>query len=487
MPERGKIAKRLVGRFNFSNLAVKERLRKVVVFVQRRPITSFLIALLALFLLIVLGNFLFRQKTEEAPKKAGAQPVSVYTIGQTPTVKVQAQVQKDGVIVIMAQSPGVVQDIAVKEGDTVSRGTNLVSLSTNYQGGNAPSLQRQLAQVQYQNVKDTFETQKDIIKKQKTLAEKNANNQDQLRQISSQTLSDTNNLISINNTILNTINGMLSNLAATNSAGFNNSQIFQTQQLQVSYQGAVNQLNAQSRELSYTTNTGNPPAQISNLTKDIAIKQLDVQEKSLVLSKQIAQIQLNLAFINESLMLPASPCPGIVQKVNVTIGQQVNPGTPLITIYATSANVSAMALVPRNIAQSISRLESSNLSIGSHKFAAIPFFVSSQATDGQLYSIMYAIPDELQSKLTDQGFITVEIPIGHVDSNPIVPFIPIDAVFQTQDESLVYVVKKNKAVSKKVTLGSVLGNNVEITSGLKDGDQIILNRNIIAGDKVKVE
>ena len=88
--------------------------------------------------------------------------------------------------------------------------------------------------------------------------------------------------------------------------------------------------------------------------------------------------------------------------------------------------------------------------------------------------------------LTDGSYVNVDIPVGYPDTLQTIPFVPIDSVFQTQEENIVYVVAGDKAVSRQIELGSVVGKYVEVTSGLTSGDQIILGRNVIEGDKVKI-
>ncbi len=454
--------------------------------VKKRPVTSFLFALGLLLIIIIIGDLAARPKNIPA---AEAQPkvVKVFSIGKAPTVTVQAQIQKDGVINIVAQTPGIVQNIAVKEGDSVSRGTNLVSLSSNYQGGNAASLSRQLAETQYNNVKETFDQQKGIIQKQRDLANANADNTDELRKISEKNRDDISSLISFNNGILDTLNANLQKLKDTNVGGANDSLILATQQQISSFSAANAQLNAQERGLSFSTNTDNPPTKLANITKDMTLAQLDIAEKALDLSKKISEIQLRLAQVNEAQMFPASPAFGVVQKVNVHVGQSVTPGTLLVVIYSQAGNVTANAKVTRLIAQSVSQIENSDLTVGDKTFSQTPTFVSTQATDGQLYSVIYQIPEEFRDAVSNLGFIKVEIPISSSLTNSVIPYIPLDSIYQTQESAYVYIVQNEKAESKKVDLGQVLGGNVEIKSGLSEGDQIILNRNVVAGDSVKIE
>jgi len=463
-------------------LIIRKRVSKIPVFIRRKPLSAFLISLGLLFLLMVLGNTLFKTKVSPPPQVESIKEVNLFTIGQTPHFKASAQVQKEGVIVVMAQTPAVVSQIKISQGDTVKGGQTLISLSSNYQGGNAPSLTRQLAAKQYQNIKDTFDTQKDIIGKQRQLANENANNTEELRKISVQSNDDTKALLSLNQDILSVLATDLDNQIKNNAAP---STIQAARIAKAPYQAAVNQLQAQVRAADYSTNTNNPPTNITNLDKDIVLKQLDLQEKALILSKEVSQIQLNLAAVNEAIMFPAAPCPGTVQKIHVHIGQLVNPGAPLVTIYAPAGQVTVEAKVPAQVAHSISLIELSSLKIGNETITAIPDFVSSQATDGQLYSVFYQIPDLIKEKLTDKEFIAIDIPISQSSSSAAVIFVPLDSVYQTTSESFVYVKEEGKATSKKVSLGTVLGSDVEILDGLKDGDQVILNRNVVAGDKVK--
>ncbi len=463
-------------------LTIRKRLSKIPVFIRRKPFSAFLISLGLLFLLIVLGSTLFKTKVSQLPQVESTKEVNLFTIGQAPSFKASGQVQKEGVIVVMAQTQAVVSQIKVSAGDSLKRGQTLISLSSNYQGGNVPTLMRQLAAKQYQNVKDTFDIQKDIINKQRQLANGNANNTEELRKISVQSNDDTKSLLSLNQDILTVLATDLDNQIKNNAA----SSVIQAARVaKAPYQTAVNQLQAQVRATDYSTNTDNSPTKITNLNKDIVLKQLELQEKALVLSKEISQIQLNLAAVNEAIMFPATPCTGTVQKVYVHVGQLVNPGTPLVTIYAPTGSVSVEAKVPAQIAHSISLIELSSLKIGNETLTATPDFVSSQATDGQLYSVVYHIPDLLKEKLTDKEFIAVDIPISQSSSSTAVVFVPLDSVYQTTSESFVYVKIGEKATSKKVSLGTVLDSDVEILDGLKDGDQVILNRNVVAGDKVK--
>ena len=66
--------------------------------------------------------------------------------------------------------------------------------------------------------------------------------------------------------------------------------------------------------------------------------------------------------------------------------------------------------------------------------------------------------------------------------------IPLSAVDEVNGKKIVYVLKDDKAFQKEISTGRLLGNYVEIISGLAEGDEIIdnLNDNIKDGLQVKV-
>jgi len=116
----------------------------------------------------------------------------------------------------------------------------------------------------------------------------------------------------------------------------------------------------------------------------------------------------------------------------------------------------------------------------------MPTFVSKDATNGTLYSVIYQLDDAFAKELTDASFINVKIPIGVADTTNIDPYIPLDSVVQTQEEASVFIVVEGAAKVKKITLGQIQGRYVQVLSGLPKDSQIIIDRNVIEGDKVEI-
>lgn len=450
-------------------------------FIKRKPFTAFVISLAVLLGLIILGNVVSTLGRKEEQPKAVVKNVEVYKIGDTAKVTYQGQVENSGVISIVAQGAGVVQQINLTEGQPVAAGQTIVSLSSNYQGGNAPALQSQLANAQLQNVLDTYQTQKDLINKQREVADQTNANSQQLAQIQANSIDDIQANLDLNNTILTTL---YANLAAS-QAGGDPVAILRDQTAVAQAQSGVTALNSQLQNAQLQATPTLPPTQLANLQKDVAKKQLDIQERSLELTKQTAQIQANIAAVTAASMYPASPIQGTVERVHVQVGENVQPGTVIATVSGGSENTIVNVLVPGNVAFLISRLEPSTISLGNNSIKAVPYFVSNVPTSGQLYSVLYAIPASDSGTLTEGSFIGVTMPLlAEIKKSD--PYVPIDSVYQTQENAYVYVVADNKVRSKEVTLGSVFGQYAQILKGLTDGDEIILNRNVVAGEKVKV-
>lgn len=464
-------------------LKAKNLVKKAGQIIDRRPLTSFFVVLVILFALIVVGSFL-RKPQPEAVTATIEKDVVTYSVGSAPTVKVQAQIEKSGVIKIVATTPGIVSYVNVTEGQEVTKGTTLVGLASNYQGGSAASVQREIAYATNKNAKDTYDIQKDLIKRQRELADKSDANTDQLRDITSKSIDETKSLLNLNQEIVGTLNVTLADLVTTNVGGANDAQILQTKQIISQYQSAVNQLQSGVRSTEFQAAGDKPPADLSNMSKDLTQKQLDLQEKALTLSLEVSGLQLKLAQIMESSMYPVSPFDGVVERVYVTPGESVNPGTPLALIHG-AQKLKAVARVPREIAQKISQVDVATLTIDGKSYKTVSSYISTEATDGSLYSVIFDVPTDFQNNLSNNEYITVELPVGYASTSTAVPFIPIDAIYQSTEASYIFVINNGKATNKKIVLGPIVGQYAQVESGLSNGDEIIITRTVVNGDSVR--
>lgn len=456
---------------------------KSISFAQKHPFPTFFASLAILLFVIVIGSVVFRIKPTEEVKRTQIKEVEVFRIGDSPTISVQGQVSKSGVIKIVAQTPGIVTAIHATEGTEVGKGKTLISLSSNYQGGNAFSLQRQLAGLQYQNTKDTYDIQKELIARQRDIINRQSENSDELRKITQSSIDETQSLVNLNTTILDKVKSDISDLETTNINGANDQAILGLQQLQAQIQGGTNQLQASLRSSKYQIDDDNAPQKIEDINKDIALKQIEIQEKALKLGLEIAGVQLKLAKVQEAMMFPASPLAATVQRVHVKLGDSIMPGTPLVTLSGNSGVIIVDAKVTQKTAANISTTAVAKIKVNGKIIETPPSFISTEATSGQLYSVIFYIDEQYQDLFTDDAFVSVTLPVGLSSTGA--TFIPVDSVFQTQEEAYVFVINEGKAQSKKVKLGEITGGYVLVENGLDATEEIILNRTVAEGEAIK--
>lgn len=464
--------------------------KKTTSFIANRPFASFIIMLAVLFGLIILGNIIRKPPAPEAEKKPAPKKIEAFRVGDSPRVSVQASVEKTGVITIYAQTAGIVQDIYASEGERVGSGATVAWLSSTYQGGSPASVSRELAQKNASFQNDTYDIQKDLISKQRDIASKSDVQASDLRNIARRSLDETRNLANVNTDIVRSVDIQIAQLRENNANGANDAAILQLEQGKIAAQGSLAQVHAQLQQADYSSNEASPPAQLATASRDLTLRQLDLQEKSTDLQRDVANLNLKLARVSEQLYYPATPCDGVVERVYVTAGDSVAPGTKIATIRADRGEVLATAMVDQNVAARYARAESSLVKFADGTSVELAAdYVPTEATDGTLSAIRFTIPEMYASHVSNKGYVSVALPLGRSASVGEDVYVPLDSVYQTQDSSYIFVAhranrKPYTARTQEVTLGEVSGSFVRVTKGVGPGDVVIVTRSIQEDDEV---
>ncbi len=463
---------------------IKGLYSRFLAILESRPLATFSVALVLVVGLIFLSSYLRTPKispvVEQKPKQ-----VKLFQIGTVPTVSFQGQVEKSGTTTIVALAGGVVQKVNVRVGQVVGRGQTLISLSQNYQGGNTASLARAISGKQRDLADSTYNTQLDIISKQRDLGRDNRDNFTKMAEMSRAAASDTHDVIDLNNQIISSLESSL-NLLSADPVG-NAATILSTKQYLVQFKGSNAQLASSLRSAELQGDVSNPATAIATTQYDILVKQLDLQAASLSLSRDLADLSFRVAQINESMFFPAAPYKGTIQRVFVHPGQFVAPGTPLVAIAENgSQSADIVVLVPSTIASQVSSLVPSTITFANQSISITPSFVSTEAVSGGEHTITYQITGNQVGDLTDKSYVKVEIPLGNPGTMlTTTPTIPVDSVYQTENQSTVFVKKDGKATAVNVELGGVMGDYVQVKSGLTTNDQVILDRSVTDGQLVE--
>lgn len=459
------------------------RIEKVL---SRDPFVSFLVFLGILFALIFAGNKLGAAKDEAAVSESTPKAVTVVSIGNAPKVPVSAQVVKDAVVTISAQAPGIVTS-HLTEGTRVKRGTRVVTLSSSYTGGSAQSLGASSAQKNYEFVNGTFSASREIIEKRRDLAQKADTQADNMKSIANESLSGTRELLYLNEDILNSVNTNLAALEASNVGGANDAAILQAKQAKAGVLSGISSIRAALKSAEYQAGD-NAPSQMSDVSRDIALKGLEIEQKSLELNLELSKINAQIAGLAAAMMAPVSPCTGVVERTYVKKGESVNPGMPLVGVLCDTGSVKVVAQVSAGVAKNASVLEKSVIHTEDGTVSMLPTYVSKAPTDNGLFAVTFSISKEDSDKFTDGSYVEVEIPLAHTQVGSTVPYIPLDAVYQTQEKAYVFLAKEGDdgytAHGTTITLGTVYGDFVEVTEGLTLGDQVIVDRSVLEGNRV---
>ena len=464
--------------------------KKTTSFIAKRPFASFIITLAILFALIVIGNIIRKPAPPAAEAKPAPKRVEAFRVGDSPRVTVQASVEKTGVITVYAQTAGIVQDMYVTEGERVGSGATIAWLSATYQGGNPAAVSRELAQRNASFQNDTFDIQKDLISKQRDIATKSDVQAADLRNIARRSLDETRNLANVNTNIVRSVDIQIAQLRENNANGANDAAILQLEQGKIAAQGSLAQVHAQLQQADYSSNEASPPAQLATASRDLTLKQLDLQEKSTDLQRDVANLNLKLARVSEQLYYPATPFNGVVERVYVTPGDSVSPGTKIATIRADRGEVVATALVDQNVAARYARGESSLVKFTDGTSVELAAdYVPTEATDGTLSAIRFTIPQMYASRVSNKGYVSIALPLGRSASVGEDVYVPLDAIYQTQDSSYIFVARRANgkpyaARTQQVTLGEVSGSFVRVTKGVGPGDVVIVTRSIQEDDEV---
>lgn len=463
----------------------------VIALIRRFPLGSFLTVLALLVGLIFISNQIGKPTEETATEEPIVKQVSTYrvsgNVAEPVYVTVQAKVESNGSLRVLAQQAGVVQKVHIDEGEKVQKGGSVVTLSSTYNGSSAPALQRQLAQTQYNTAVETYDIQKSLIATQRQVAETQSDNAAQLREIAQTSVTDVEGLTSYNVDIKNRLLASLEVLEQDPQS--NAALITQTRSQIAQIESGLLQLRAQYRQNELQAQASAPPAELSRLGKEATLQQLQLQERTLETTKQAALLQLKLAQLQEASLSPTAPKAAVVERVYVREGQTVTPGMPLYQLRyeGNPAPVKLVAAMSGELAKRVLKTEKVAIAQKAVAVDVDSYYVSQDATDGVLYSLT-AYADGQQ--LMNGSFVTINVPVQPNIEGTIL--LPVDITYQSQNGAYVYVLGTDEtgnsiASVRQIELGQVVGSFVEVLSGLEGDVQVITDRTVLEGDRVEIK
>jgi HlyD family secretion protein len=171
-----------------------------------------------------------------------------------------------------------------------------------------------------------------------------------------------------------------------------------------------------------------------------------------------------------------SPVSGYVTMLNIHIGEMASPGIPIVSVadlnrvYAV-ANVgqSVIALLKKGTpAPVIFELNGQQMSISGE----VEQFALAANPNTKTYEVKILLPNQNQQL---KGGMVGKASFSLQTSNSDSIVLPEDAVLNDDGRRLVYIVEGEQAVIREVTLGVSDGTNVEITSGIKPEEKVVIS------------
>ncbi|GIW59825.1 MAG: hypothetical protein KatS3mg087_0891 [Patescibacteria group bacterium] len=452
--------------------------RQPYFFAKRRPILTFVVLMLVLFGLIYLGaqSRMPEEKEESAslPKK-----VRVVNAGSEGEVAAIGEVSREGRVTVVAQTAGVMQEIYQSEGEMVRVGERLGYIASNYAGTSANVVQSEIAAKQLEQANKGYELQLGLVGQQRDLALTNAENAAELRRIGSEVLVNSQNAANDTAEALDNINYQIEQLRKESGQ---EQAIAELNQAKLQLSGSLAQLRSAVAQSEYANSEEQPPAELARLQLENTLKQLELQEMNLEIQRDLAGLQYKLAQVQLALAYPNTPIAGRVERIYVSKNQIIQPGEPLFTVVGERETAKITVRVDGSIAESASRVRNSELVVGQEKIEVLPEYISSSATDGNQYSMIFRLNEQETKKLNGREMVKIRIPI--VSSGQKL-FLPLEAVYVMEERADVFVIEDGKVVSKEVRLGKILGDVVEIEEGLERGKEVIVDRNVVEGETVE--
>jgi RND family efflux transporter MFP subunit len=190
-------------------------------------------------------------------------------------------------------------------------------------------------------------------------------------------------------------------------------------------------------------------------------------------SLQAARARVALARKTMADTAVRAPFAGLVAERAVSVGDYVTRGTRVATVVSIDPLRVELTVPEQAIAQ-VRVGQPVRLAVDAYPgetFTATVRFVSPSLRSDQRALTVEAVAANADGRLKPGLFATASI---HKDSTAPALTVPESAVETVSGTSRVYAVKNGRAEERIVTLGDRVAGHVEVTSGVEQGEQVVL-------------
>jgi multidrug efflux pump subunit AcrA (membrane-fusion protein) len=223
---------------------------------------------------------------------------------------------------------------------------------------------------------------------------------------------------------------------------------------------------------------------LTDTEQDIALEELKKERATRRSTLEQNALSLQISNVSDAVLKPKTFASGTVQSISVKRGDLVSAGQVLATINAPAGATTLEAFLDPETARLFDPTKEANLTIDDLTLSLLPTYFAQSENENGLFSVLFTLSPDMTSKITNGEFLRMSLPLKK--GMPNFTLVPLDAVFQDDQEAWVLVEKDGKAEARKVIVGNLYGSFASILSGLEEHDRILLNRSIIAGDSVSL-
>ena len=209
------------------------------------------------------------------------------------------------------------------------------------------------------------------------------------------------------------------------------------------------------------------------------LDEIEAQLKDLAAQRNEAQLALSRTSIT-------TPLSSLLNEISAKTGDYIGIGDPVAQILEIET-VKVIVGVPESDVAAIFDLNEAEViieALGKRKVKGTKIFLSRKPrTLSRLFDLELSVPNP-DGRILPGMFARVEL-VKHVFQNALV--LPLYAIITQEDERFVFIEKNGRAEKRRVTLGTLVGSNVHITSGLKRGEKVIVVGHRLLDDGQPVE
>lgn len=183
-----------------------------------------------------------------------------------------------------------------------------------------------------------------------------------------------------------------------------------------------------------------------------------------------------------------APFAGIVTAQLTEAGAFASPGVPLVQLTDISRLKFTIQITERDLEHfsSGNKMTVTADVFPDHLLSGEVTLVGSRANNGNSFPVEFTVSNTPDQKIKAGMFGKVTVKVGNNVPGKVIQ-IPVSAVSGDAITPEVYLVKDNKAVKQRIVTGSISGDRITVTEGLKEGDVVVTEGLINLFDNAPVE